>query len=61
MAKHLFCEELSTVHGALSAEAPTAYASSLVFIVHDELCSVNGPDSELYAALETSIRRMAQN
>jgi phage terminase large subunit-like protein len=53
-AKHLYCPELGTIYKALSAEASTAYGLSPVFIVHDELGQVKGPDSELYEALETA-------
>lgn len=54
-AKQLFCEELGTLYRALSADASTAYGLSPVFIVHDELGQVKGPQSELYDALETAV------
>jgi phage terminase large subunit-like protein len=38
---------------ALSAEAKTAYGTSPVFAIHDELGQVRGPRSELYDSLET--------
>lgn len=53
--KELFCPELGTLYKALSAEASTAYGLSPVFIVHDELGQVRGPQSELYDALETAV------
>src|SRR5262249_54897602 len=53
-AKELLCEEFGTKYRALSAEASTAYGLSPVFIVHDELGRVQGPQSELYEALETA-------
>lgn len=53
-AKMLVCPELGTVYRALSAEVPTAYGLSPVFIIHDELGQVVGPRSELYDALETA-------
>lgn len=53
-SKELFCAELGTKYRALSAEVPTAYGLSPVFVVHDELGQVRGPRSELYEALETA-------
>jgi phage terminase large subunit-like protein len=53
--KELYCPELGTLYKALSAEASTAYGLSPVFIVHDELGQVKGPQSELYDALETAV------
>lgn len=53
-AKQLFCPERGTLYRALSADASTAYGLSPVFIVHDELGQVRGPNSELYDALETA-------
>ena len=53
--KELFCPEVGTLYKALSAEASTAYGLSPVFIVHDELGQVKGPQSELYDALETAV------
>jgi len=53
--KELFCPELGTLYKALSAEASTAYGLSPVFIVHDELGQVRGPQSELSDALETAV------
>jgi len=53
--KELFCPDLGTLYKALSAEASTAYGLSPVFIVHDELGQVKGPQSELYDALETAV------
>lgn len=53
-SKKLYCEELGTLYRALSADAPTAYGLSPVFIVHDELGQVKGPRSPLYEALETA-------
>jgi len=54
-AKQLLCGKLGTLYRALSAEASTAYGLSPVFIVHDELGQVKGPNSELYDALETAV------
>lgn len=53
-AKQLYCEELGTLYRALSADAPTAYGLSPVFVVHDELGQVRGPRHELYEAMETA-------
>jgi len=53
-AKQLYCPELGTLYRALSADAPTAYGLSPVFIVHDELGQVKGPRHQLYEALETA-------
>lgn len=54
-AKQLACPALGTLYRALSADAPTAYGLSPVFIVHDELGQVRGPKSDLYEALETAV------
>lgn len=53
-AKELFCPDLGTRYRALSADAPTAFGLSPVFIVHDELGQVQGPRHPLYEALETA-------
>lgn len=53
-SKELSCPELGTVYKALSADVPTAHGKSPVFIVHDELGQVRGPNSKLYEALETA-------
>jgi phage terminase large subunit-like protein len=53
-AKELACGELGTKYKALSADAPTAFGLSPVFVVHDELGQVKGPRSQLYEALETA-------
>lgn len=52
-AKELVCAELGTKYRALSADATTAFGTSPVFTVHDELGQVKGPRSPLYEALET--------
>lgn len=52
--KELFCPELHTLYGALSADASTAMGKSPVFTVHDELGQVKGPTHPLYEALETA-------
>lgn len=53
-AKQLVCPQIGTIYRALSAEASTAYGLSPALVVHDELGQVQGPRSELYAALETA-------
>lgn len=53
--KELFCAELGTLYGALSAEKSTAHGKSPIFAVHDELGQVQGPVSELYEAVETGM------
>ena len=53
-AKQLFCADLGTLYRALSADHTTSYGLSPVFIVHDELGQVRGPQSALYEALETA-------
>ena len=52
--KNLVCSELGTVYRALAADASTNYGLSSIFTVHDELGQEQGPNSELYEALETS-------
>jgi len=52
--KQLQCLELGTLYKALSADAKTNFGLSPVFIVHDELGQVEGPQSALYEALETA-------
>lgn len=53
--KELYCAELGTLYGALSAEKSTAHGKSPIFAVHDELGQVKGPVSELYEAVETGM------
>jgi len=53
--KQLYCAELGTIYGALSAEKKTAHGKSPIFAVHDELGQVKGPTSELYEAVETGM------
>lgn len=53
--KELYCAELGTLYGALSAEKSTAHGKSPIFAVHDELGQVRGPVSELYEAVETGM------
>jgi hypothetical protein len=52
-SKQLLCPAKGTVYRELSAEASTAWGSSPVFVVHDEVGLVRGPRSELFEALET--------
>jgi phage terminase large subunit-like protein len=58
--KMLVCEDLGTVYRALSAEASTSFGLSPVFVVHDELGQVHGPQSHLYEAIETATAAQEQ-
>src|SRR5699024_6151983 len=53
-AKEIYCPARGTQYKALSADATTAHGLSPVFVVHDELGQVRGPDDALYEALETA-------
>lgn len=50
--KELTCADLGTNYRALSAEVSTNLGLSPVFVIHDELGQVRGPQSPLYEALE---------
>lgn len=52
--KELIFPQRNSRYRALSAEVPTAYGLSPVFVVHDELGQVRGPRSALYEAIETA-------
>lgn len=51
--KVLYCPDLGTTYEALSAEAKTSHGKSPIFIVHDELGQVRGPNFPLYSVLES--------
>lgn len=53
-AKQVYCDELGTLYRALSADSSTAMGLSPVFVVHDELGQVRGPNFPLYDALESA-------
>lgn len=52
--KILTCPGKGTRYRALSAEAGTALGASPIFVLHDELGTVQGERSALYEALETA-------
>ena len=52
--KQLYCAELGTMYGALSADASMNLGKSPAMIVHDELGQVKGARHPLYEALETA-------
>ena len=58
--KQLYCDELGTLYRALSADAPTAFGLSPVFVVHDELGQVRGERSQLFEAMETAAGAQAR-
>jgi|SRR5215471_4173080 len=52
--KELYAPELGTRYKALSAEASTAFGLSPILCIHDELGQTRGPQSALFAAMETA-------
>jgi phage terminase large subunit-like protein len=53
--KQIYCPELGTMYGALSADARTNYGLSPALAIHDELGQVKGPRSEMYDAIESAM------
>ena len=53
--KELRCPELGTIYKSLSADAKTKYGLSPIFVVHDELGQVKGPNSDLFSSIETGM------
>lgn len=54
-AKELECPERGTVYKALSADAGANLGKSPIFVIHDELGAVRGPESDLFDAIESGM------
>ena len=53
--KEMRCDARGTYYRALSADAISAFGLNPLFVVHDELGQVRGPEDDLYDSLETAM------